>query len=326
MFGLGAPLAAGLALGNPGLGTAAALGALAVSGAGEGEGLGERAKDLGQALAAGSLAAFAGYAFGGRGITTACLVPLVAATGGLLGGLSRPLARAAARFILFFIIAAHLGLGEAGPFAVLLFLLGGAWTAGLTLAFRPLVRFIAPKREIPPPQENTGKPSHPFRILFPRWKKTLRGLAGWHYVLRLLPSLAAAEAFDLLFAGRHGYWAVLTAGILIRRDLGAAHPKILRRAAGTALGVLAAGLLLASGAPVWALALAVSLLAAARLLLKETNYAAYSAAMTILVLVLLDLGSDPSWNLLLDRLLATLAGCVLALSLGNPAPWRRFSV
>ncbi len=96
-------------------------------------------------------------------------------------------------------------------------------------------------------------------------------------------ALAAAEVYALAMPGRHGRWAVFTAGILVQRGF-----------------------------------------AAARVLLKDSNYAAYSAVMTLLVLLLIDSGGTPSFSLLADRPAATLAGCVLALTLGNPAPYRRF--
>jgi len=324
-LGLAAPLAAGIALGRPNIATAAAFGALAMSGTGEGSSPRRRIADLGRSLAAGCLAMLAGTAAGGGGPVTSLLVPLIAAAAGLVGGVSRSLARVAGRFVLYFIIAAHLDLGGSRPaVAILLFILGGLWTGALSLGARALFRLILPKQEGRGAPEESETASHPVRFLLRRWKKTLGSLAAWHYVIRLGLSLAAAEACVLAFPGRHGQWAVLTAGILVERDLQGPLGKTMRRAAGTSLGVLAAGLLLLGAPPAWAAVSAIAALAAARVVLRDSNYAAYSAVMTLLVLLLLDVGGTPSWILLADRLVATLVGCVIALTLGNPAPYRRF--
>ena len=76
------------------------------------------------------------------------------------------------------------------------------------------------------------------------------------------------------------------------------------------------GLLLLGSSSIWATIAMIAVLAAARPILKEANYTAYAAVMTPLVILLLDFGQAPSWAAVVDRLAATLAGCVLALTIG----------
>ena len=68
--------------------------------------------------------------------------------------------------------------------------------------------------------------------------------------------------------------------------------KTKQRALGAALGVLATGLLLLHTPPAWALAAGIGVLAGLRPLLRARNYLAYTAAMTPLIILLLDAGAD----------------------------------
>ncbi len=58
------------------------------------------------------------------------------------------------------------------------------------------------------------------------------------------------------------------------------------------------------------------MLGAARPVLRAANYAAYAALMMPLIMLLLDLGKAPSLAIMIDRLLATIIGCALSLTLG----------
>jgi uncharacterized membrane protein YccC len=70
--------------------------------------------------------------------------------------------------------------------------------------------------------------------------------------------------------------------------------------------------------------LGIAALAAAIPALLERSHTAYAAVMTPLVPLLLDFGRAPSWTLVADRLVATLVGCALALTLGYLV-WSRSS-
>ena len=56
------------------------------------------------------------------------------------------------------------------------------------------------------------------------------------------------------------------------------------------------------------------MLAGLRPLLRARNYLAYTAAMTPLIIVLLDAGATPGIGVLIDRLVATLIGAGLVIA------------
>ena len=266
---------------------------------------------------------FTGSAMAGHGMLTTFGVPAVAAAAGLIGGISRSLARATTQFILYTIIAANLSAPGASPFGMmLLFSLGAAWTAGLCLVLRPLFRALRPV-PIPRSPANVAQPPKPSaRQLLRRWRNSLAHLSGWQYALRITLCLIAAETFEWIWPHHHGYWVSITVGIVVQRNLQTALTRTLQRAAGTAVGVLLISLLLLGSPPMWAMIAIIAAFAAARPILMEANYAAYAAVMTPLVILLLDFGQETSWAVIIDRLAATLAGCALALTLGYLA-WSR---
>ncbi|MBI5594432.1 MAG: FUSC family protein [Deltaproteobacteria bacterium] len=316
MLGLAGPIAVGAMTGHPRIGMAVSLGGLALSGEGKGETFREQMPGLIHATVAGSVAMFTGPAMTGHGDMLAAVgIPAVAAAAGLLGGISRPLARAATQFILYTLIAANLGMREAHPLGLmLLFFLGAAWTAGLSLVLRPLFRTMC---SAPPIPANTDQPPHHSAgQLLRRWRNSLTHLSGWQYAIRITLCLAAAEVYEWIWPHHHGYWVSVTVVIVVQRNLQAALKRTLQRAAGTAFGVLLTGLFLLGLPPMWAMIVMIAALSAARPILMEANYAAYAAVMTPLVILLLDFGQEPSWTVMVDRLAATLAGCTLALTLG----------
>ena len=241
------------------------------------------------------------------------MIPFMAGVVGLLGGLSRPLARASVIFILYTIISANIGVPAAHPLALaLLFALGGAGEAGLYLLFRRIGSFFRP----PLPSAAIPKPRYAAKQYIRRWVRSLGRLSGWQYALRITICLAAAQVFAWLWPHHHGYWVSVTVVIVVQRDLQTAHARAWRRALGTALGVLLTSLFILGSYPEAATIAAIAILAGARPILMETNYTAYAAVMTPLVILLLDFGQTPSWGPVLDRFLATLVGCILALTLG----------
>ncbi|MDD5168120.1 MAG: FUSC family protein [Syntrophales bacterium] len=199
---------------------------------------------------------------------------------------------------------------------MLLFSLGAIWTAGLSLILRPLFR-AAHLDQVSPMLEVTAQtPKYAADVLLRRWRRSLAHLTGWQYTLRITSCLAAAQAVEYLWPHSHGYWMSLTVAIVIQRDLSASLMRTLQRAAGTVLGVLLAGLLMIAYPSVWSMILMIAVLAAARPILREANYAAYAAVMTPLIILLLEFSKEPSPAVVLYRLAATLIGCILALTLG----------
>jgi uncharacterized membrane protein YccC len=323
MLGLAGPLAVGAVAGHAEIGMAVSLGGLAMSGGGKGETFREEAPRMIYGLAAGGAAMLTGSAMAGHGALSTFGVPAIAAVAGLLGSISRPLARATTQFILYTIIAANVAARTAHPLGMmLLFSVGAAWTAGLSLVLRPLFRAMRPSSHNTPNVVQT--PKYSAKQLLRRWWHSLAHLSGWQYVLRITPCLVAAGAFEWIWPHHHGYWVSITVVIVVQRNLQTALTRTIHRAAGTTLGVLLISLLLVGSPNMWAMIAMIAALAAARPVLLDTNYTAYAAVMTPLVILLLDFGQAPSWPAVVDRLVATLVGCGLALTLGYLA-WSSLS-
>ena len=326
MLGLAGPLVVGAMTDHLQAGMAASLGGLVLGGEGKGKTPGEQAPGLIYALAAGSAAMLTGWALTGHALAAAFGIPFLAAAAGLIGSISRPLARATTQYILYTIIAANLAAQGTQPLGVMLmFLLGACWTAALFLVLRPLFKAMGRSSHPAIPENAVQLPKYTAKQRLRRWRKSLARLSGWQYVVRISSCLAAAAIFEWSWPLHHGYWVSITVVIVVQRNLQTAAARAFHRAAGTVLGVLLISLLLLASPPVWALLLIIAALAAARPILLETNYTAYAAVMTPLVILLLDFGQDPSWAAVVDRLVATLAGCGLALTFGYLGWSRLFS-
>jgi len=325
MLGLAGPLTVGVLTGYGQAGAAAALGGLALGRGAKGGSTGKQAPALIYALAAGSAAMLTGCLLSAHTLAAAFAIPLFAAAAGLLGSISRSLARATIQYILYTVIAAHLAAPDTNPFGVmLLFLLGAGWTAALSLVLRPVFKALHLVPHSPIAENAVQLPKYSAGQYLRRWRKSLTHLAGWQYVLRISSCLVAAAAFEWIWPLHHGYWISMTVVIVVQRNLQTAPARAFHRAAGTMLGVLLISLLLLASPPLWALLLIIAALAAARPVLLETNYTSYAAVMTPLVILLLDFGQAPSWAAAIDRLAATFVGCALALTLGYLG-WSRLS-
>jgi hypothetical protein len=314
MLGLAGPIALGVATGHIGTGMIISLGGLALSGGAKGDTFREQARDLLYSVIAGGVAMFTGSILAGHGAKTVFAVPAFAAAAALLGSISRPLAVAATRFILFFVIAANLGVYGMHPTGLTcLFLIGALWTAGLSILLKRLFRML---RLYKIPHDSAQSPRYPAKLLVRRWAKSLTHLPGWQYTLRITACLLAGQGFELVWPHHHGYWTLITIIIVVQRDLQKALKRAWERAMGTVLGVLLVSLLLLTSSSMWSAVIAIAVLAAARPILMQTNYVAYATVQTPLILLLLDFGRAPSWTIVADRLIATLTGCAIALAIG----------
>lgn len=325
MLGLAGPIAIGTLIHQSRLGIAVALGGLAVSGRGRGENGSPSILATIPTLVAGGLAMFAGSLLTGTGALAVYGILLIAAVAALLGSISRPLARAGAQFSLFTIISANLNGGAASPLGLmLLFGLGAMATTCLELGLRSLARVLTPVPHLRPLETPPQRPSYTVRQLFCRWSRSLAHLTGWQYTLRLTLCLTITQTLVWLWPEHHTYWLSLTVVIVVQRNLATAFTRTWQRAAGTLAGILLTALFLLGPVPAWGRIGSIALLAAARPLLAERNYVASTAALTPLIILLLDFDHPPSPAVIIDRLVATLIGCALALLLGY-AGWSRLS-
>jgi fusaric acid resistance family protein len=317
MLGLAGPIIAGVATDHLRLGMVAAIGGLALGGASRGATLRQRAFALAAALLAGCAAISTGTSIASHGSLIIVAVPGIAAIAGLIGGISLPMARETTRFILFTTIAAGLSAPNVRPLGMtLLFFLGGTWTLSLSLLLSAVfgrARHAAESSVAQPPQR-------PVALLLSRWRESLFHLSGWQYPIRIWACLTVAEAIAQIWPGQHGQWIAVTVAIVLGRRLPAPPTRLLQRALGTMLGVVVAGLLLIWNPSPLIVTGEIAALAAARPVLRAGNYAAYAVIMTPLIVLLLDFGQAVSVGILVDRLTATIAGCLITLLFGY-LPW-----
>lgn len=143
---------------------------------------------------------------------------------------------------------------------------------------------------------------------------------AWSYTARLVAALALAQLVHGSWPSPHAYWVVVTAALVVTRATAGTHIRALQRTLGTMAGVILGSVLLASRLAGWAVFVAIALFAGLRPLLKARNYLAYSAIMTPLVVMLLEFGRPFDPSILVERLLATLAGCAIAMAADFVAP------
>ncbi|SHI49640.1 FUSC family protein [Pollutimonas bauzanensis] len=307
-FGMAGPVLIGVLSGQVPAGFTAALGGLAVGGVEAGAAFSVHARRELQALAPVLLAALLAVAAGGHGWLAELLLILTALIAAAIGGFSRLMAVATTRFILFLMIVSAMPAAafdqRAGFLALIA--LGALWTSMLGFAFGIVARknALVPQQE---PQQRRATWTQKLK----RWAQSMRNVDGWNYTIRLGACLLVALAATLLWPDHHLHWISITAALLISRTPEPTSLKTTQRTLGTAVGVVLSALVLRSTLPAAVLVVAVGVLAGARPLLRNGNYLVYSAAMTPLIILIIDAGHVPDSGLLVDRLIATLIGAAL---------------
>jgi hypothetical protein len=309
--GMAGPVAVGAAMGNLPMGLAASVGGLALGGLAPRSTLKIQIAELIAALAPLAVASLAAALISGRDWATGAAMMALAAVAAAVGGYSRPMAVATTRFIVFLAIVVNVADATPQPIALVVLIMAGAlWTACLSLvlgAFARALRRDDPRANVVAPPGATAAQK------YARWKRSLAGLSGWQYTLRLAAGLGVAEALRRHWPDHHFYWIGLTVALLTQRRIEALPVKTTQRALGTALGVIAASLFVAYSPPAWSLALGIGLLAGVRPLLRARNYLVYSAVMTPLIVLILSAGRPLESGVLIDRLIATLVAAALAI-------------
>jgi hypothetical protein len=312
MLGLAAPIAVGAAAGHLQNGVAASLGALIIGTQTASGSMNDRILPLARTIIAGAAAMLIGTAISGL-TCTGWMIVVICAMVAFFGGISRPLARATTQFLIFLIIAANMNPAGGHPLGMTaLFVAGAVWSSVLLLCLETLLSRISDGNH----RTAALHSEFTMRQYLLNWRRNLRQWKGWQYTVRITVCLAAAEMIRRIWPHDHSYWISLTVAIVVHRDLSSALTRTLQRALGTFLGVMLISIFLLGFPPLWVVIAVVAGLSAARSVLIDINYIAYTAAMTPLIILLLDFGRPPSTAILTSRLLATLTGCLIALILG----------
>lgn len=296
IVGVAVPVLLGFLFGQAALGLGIGLGAMLLGGGSGAAGAPLEAIVL--ALAAvGAALLFAGASWG-----DAALI-LLAGTAALLGGYSRALAIASVRFCIYLVLA--FSVIEAAPDRALA---AGAFTVG-ALWNVALRRVISGAGLAEPPSPH----GHARRIA--AFRRRLRGWHSWNYAVRLAVGLGAASVVRHLWSGHHGGWLLITIVLLTTRTFERFPVKVTQRALGVTLGVLATWALFALTQTTIATVAVIVALAAAIPVLRARSYLLYSAAMTPMILLVLDFGQPQHGAVLVDRLIATIVGSGMVLAL-----------
>ncbi|MEG3177264.1 FUSC family protein [Sphingomonas sp. RB3P16] len=310
-LGMGAPVAAGLMLGQAEAGFTIGLGAILLAGAPTGAS-GSAASPppgLAQTVSPALIAVAAATAIAGLPWSDTALV-LLAAAAGLLSGYSRPIAGGAIRFIIYFVLSvgfldgaqAHRGA------AALIFGSGALWN----IALRGILAGSRGRQECAPQKARQAPTGAQRRAHF---RRTLYTLEGWQYPLRLALGLGIASGLRHLWPSHHFYWILLTVALLTQRPIEHVPVKTVQRLIGTLGGVVLTGAILFCLSSPIALGIVACVLATVVPLARARNYLLYAIVSTPLILLVLDIGRPVAPALLFDRLVATLAAGLTVMAL-----------
>jgi len=140
------------------------------------------------------------------------------------------------------------------------------------------------------------------------------------FTVRLMACVGVAGLTTEVLPLARSYWVILTTVIVLKPDYGSVLVRAVQRGIGTVIGaVLGAAILAIVPYGPWLL-LPFAILAALLPYGRSRNYGLFSAFLTPLVVLLIDLLAPAGWYLALDRLVDTLLGCAIVLLVGY-APW-----
>ncbi len=164
----------------------------------------------------------------------------------------------------------------------------------------------------------TGHPVRLFLSAAPRPGAYIQTKIDWFSrdAIRISVTLAVAMLLaHTIFEASRGYWIALTAALVLRPDLQGTIVRGFARIVGTLIGaVLAMFVIIAAhGNPIWQSATLVAAAATCYLTLMP-NYALFSTAMTIFVIVSLDLLGASGHTTVANRVVDTLIGGALAVA------------
>ena len=132
------------------------------------------------------------------------------------------------------------------------------------------------------------------------------------YAFRFAIVVACSGLLGQLFPSPYGWWIVLTVTVVIKPELATTMAAIPPRILGTLAGGVVAGLLVILLAPFpWLTALISAVVFALAMAYRLVNYAIWTFGITLLVLIVLSMGTDSGWGPVGWRIGLTLLGAVL---------------
>ncbi|MFI9081765.1 FUSC family protein [Streptomyces sioyaensis] len=144
----------------------------------------------------------------------------------------------------------------------------------------------------------------------------LRTRTTWYNAARLAACIAVAQSVAALTALPRAPWIVLTVALVIQPGLGSVPARVTLRVLGTSAGVLVAYLALLTLGATWPTVLAVSTLTALMQAVGRRNYALQTLCLTPIMLLLADQMGHQGAPLPGARILDTLIGAAIALTVG----------
>jgi hypothetical protein len=301
----------GVITGHTTYGVFASLSGLALSGSRTSGKFSTYFKDLLLNMIAGTLGFLMGNYISSHSLYSLFIFPSIFITISTIGGISKIFARTTTILLLFWIITTNLNSGNANILEkILLFFTGSIILSVFAAIFWP-VRKLTFKND-----RFNGVNKHTPYQLITHWRNTLMNFQGWQYGLRLATCSFFAILVIIIYPFQHSSWILLTIVIVIQRNIEKLPIRILQRSIGTLAGVAILGFLTSFYFELWLSVFLIAIFIGARILLKEGNYLFYSVVMTGLVIFLIDFGQPLFYQVILDRMIATLIGSTISFIFG----------
>lgn len=310
-LGIAIPLWIANAHGHLSLGLAGAVGSLLMGNSSNGRTILELARNEVQVVATLAVAAFGVYLIEGHGVWTDLGVVFFVAMAAIFGGYSNKASMTTSRFIIYLCIMMSAVSGhDEGIVVFILMIITAAWTSLLIVIFGGISRIISPPSPLRPATGMT--PSSP-KERRDRFLASLKTLRGWQFPIRITTALLIAVLIAFIWPTHRYFWVAITVALICQRPLETWPIRTTQRAIGTVIGVGFAYVLLASPPSTDDMILTLGIICALRLYVRNHNYLIFSALITPVIMMILDVGRPVEINLLFDRVAATLMAAALVI-------------
>lgn len=138
----------------------------------------------------------------------------------------------------------------------------------------------------------------------------------FRYALRVALVLCIGVFLFQFFKMNHGYWIPLTIIIVIQPYYGATRKKGFERVVGTVVGTVLGGVVMMLPLSHWTFVILLAVVSFFVAYFLRNNYKVGVFFVTVMMVVMMQLSQQASWDLIAWRVLATLTGAVLALFAG----------